>query len=61
MTLNLILWLIVLAAGVVLEAVGLWRSDDPWQPLTYYVRRYIPHVVVAAAIIWLGYHFGVAS
>jgi hypothetical protein len=41
----------------VLEAIGLRKSDDEWQPLTYYVKRTLPWWAMAAGIAWLGYHF----
>lgn len=58
--LNLILWSIVLAAGLALEAEGILHHDsDGWHTATYYIRRWVPRAIVAAALVWLAHHFGV--
>lgn len=50
-------WALWVVGFVVLEAIGLRRSDDQWQPLTYYVRKTLPKWLLAAGIAWLGFHF----
>lgn len=64
------LWWVVWVLGFfVLEVRGLWKRDDKWMPLTYYVRRVFNLQrsfgagwwVVAGFVSWLGYHFLVES
>jgi hypothetical protein len=59
MTFNEILWSVVIVSGLLLEGVSFKRQDDSWQPLTYYIRKYVPHVLVAAGVLWLATHFDV--
>lgn len=61
MTLNLALWLAVLGLGLSLELASFLSRRDGWLPLTYYVRRYVPKAIIAAALAWLAYHFGVQA
>jgi hypothetical protein len=56
-TVNLALWLVVLLAGFALEFIGLRREGDKWEPLTTYIRRFVPKVIVGAGIAWLAWHF----
>lgn len=46
---------------LVAEAIGLARSTDQLQPLTYYVRRLLERPLVYFALLffwlWVGYHF----
>lgn len=56
---NLALWLIVIGLGLLLETAGLWSRSDKWYPLTYYIRKYVPKLIIAGALLWLGHHFGV--
>lgn len=59
MTLNEGLWAIVIAAALLLEGAGLLRRGDKWEPLTYYIKKYVPHVLVVAGVTWLAVHFDV--
>lgn len=61
MTVNLALWLAVLVLGVSLEVASFVNQRDHWLPLTYYIRRYVPKAIIAAALAWLAYHFGVQA
>jgi len=57
MSLSLILWGIVLAAGLALEAIGLASRKDKWLTATDIIRRYVPRVLIGAALLWLAAHF----
>jgi len=59
MRLSLLLWGVVLAAGLALEAVGLLSRKDKWLTATDIIRRWVPVTIIAAALLWLAYHFGV--
>jgi hypothetical protein len=59
MSLSLILWGVVLAAALVLEGVGLLSGRDKWYTATDLIKRWVPKVIIAAAILWLAHHFGV--
>lgn len=59
MTLSLILWGVVLVAALALEALGLRRTGDRWLTLTDIIRRWVPKVIIATALVWLAHHFGV--
>jgi hypothetical protein len=59
MTLNELLWAIVIAAGLALEGAGLLNRHDKWLPLTEYIRRWVPPAIIAVALLWLSHHFGV--
>jgi hypothetical protein len=61
MTLNELLWAIVIAAGLALEGVGLLNRKDKWLPLTEYIRRWVPPVIIAAALVWLAAHFDIIA
>jgi len=52
-------WIVLLVAGLALQAVGLRSTKDRWPPLTDVIRRYVPPVMIAAALAWLAVHFGV--
>lgn len=62
-------WLVWVGGFFFLEARGLYKRDDGFQPFTYYVRRVFSlHKsfgagwwVVAGFVAWLGYHFLVES
>lgn len=56
---SLILWGIVLLAGLALEAVGAWSAKDKWYTATDIIRKWVPKVLIAAAILWLAQHFDV--
>jgi hypothetical protein len=58
-TLNLSLWLIVIGAALMLEGASFLSQRDKWLPLTYYIKRFVPKVIIAAALLWLAHHFGV--
>lgn len=57
-------WLLWIAAGLALELAGwyderhLW-DDSRWHTLTYWVKKYVPKTMIAAALAWLAVHFGV--
>jgi hypothetical protein len=51
----------VLLAGLALEAVGLLSGRDKWYTATDIIRKYVPTVIIAAALLWLAHHFGVVS
>lgn len=55
-----ILWLVVLGLAGVLEFVGR-KSGDAWPTLTDLIRKWVPKTIIAAALVWLAYHFGVQS
>jgi hypothetical protein len=59
MGLSEILWLIVLAAGLLLEGIGLLSGKDKWYTATDLIRRWVPPVLIAAALVWLSVHFNV--
>jgi hypothetical protein len=59
MTLNELLWAIVIAAGLALEGAGLLNRRDKWLPLTEYIRKYVPKALIAAGVFWLAWHFDV--
>lgn len=59
MSLSLILWGVVLLAALALEAIGLRRAGDRWLTLTDIIRRWVPRIIIAAALLWLANHFGV--
>jgi hypothetical protein len=56
---SLILWGVVLAAALVLEGVGLLSGRDKWYTATDIIRRWVPKIIIAAALLWLAAHFGV--
>ncbi len=56
---SLILWGLVLLAGLVLEGIGLLSRHDKWYTATDIIRKWAPKVVIAAALVWLANHFGV--
>lgn len=60
MSLSLALWGVVLAAGLALEAIGLLSRKDRWLTATDIIRRWVPKALIAAALLWLAHHFGVA-
>jgi hypothetical protein len=60
MTLNEVLWAIVLFAGLALEVIGLMDRRDRWLPLSDYINRWVPPALIAAALIWLAHHFGLS-
>jgi hypothetical protein len=60
MTLNELLWAIVIAAGLALEGAGLLNRRDKWLPLTEYIKKYVPKALIAAGIVWLAFHFGLS-
>lgn len=59
MSLSLVLWGLVLLAGLALEAVGLLSGRDKWYTATDIIRRWVPKALILAALLWLGHHFGV--
>jgi hypothetical protein len=59
MSLSLILWGVVLAAALILEGVGLLSGRDKWYTATDLIKRWVPKVIIAVAILWLAHHFGV--
>jgi len=61
MRLSLFLWAVVLTAGLALEAVGLLSRKDKWLTLTDIILRWVPTVIIAAALAWLAHHFGVIA
>lgn len=58
--LNEFLWGLVIAGALVLEYAGRKDSGE-WHTLTWYIRKYVPKVLIAAAIVWLAAHFDVAG
>ncbi len=56
---SLILWGIVLLAGLVLEGIGLLSGKDKWYTATDIIRKWVPRFIIAAALLWLAHHFGV--
>jgi hypothetical protein len=61
MTLNEILWALVIVAGLALEGAGLLNKRDKWLPLTEYINRWVPPALIAAALVWLAIHFNVVN
>ena len=59
MSLSLFLWLVVLLAGLILEAIGLLSNKDRWLTATDVIRRWVPPVLIAAALVWLAGHFDI--
>jgi hypothetical protein len=59
MTLNELLWAVIITLGLALEGAGLLSKRDKWLPLTQYINRYVPKALIAAALVWLAAHFGV--
>jgi hypothetical protein len=59
MTLNEILWAVVIAAALALEGAGLLNRRDKWLPLTEYIKKYVPKALILAGIVWLAVHFDV--
>jgi hypothetical protein len=59
MTVNLVLWLLVIAQAVALELAGVAKRHDNWVPLTDYINKYVPKTIIASAIAWIAWHFGV--
>ncbi len=53
----LALWAIVIASGLIMEAVGLRSTSDDWPPLTHIIVAYIPWPIAASFIAWLKSHF----
>jgi hypothetical protein len=53
--LTLVLWLIVIAAGAVLEGFGITHVHD-WT-FSALVRKSVPWVVRLIVWLWLGFHF----
>ena len=51
------LWGILVGLGLLLEAATLWSKDDKLYPLTYYIRKWVPKVIIALALAWLAQHF----
>jgi hypothetical protein len=60
MTLNELLWAIVIVAALALEGAGLLNRHDKWLPLTEYIKRWVPKALIAAGIAWLAMHFGLS-
>jgi hypothetical protein len=58
-TVNLALWLAVLLLALALEGASFLNRNDKWLPLTYYVKKYVPITIIAAALAWLAFHFGI--
>lgn len=60
--LNLVLWGIVIAAALGLEAAGaIDELDAPvkWHTLSYYIRKWVPRALILTGVLWLGHHFQV--
>ena len=52
-------WIALLAAGLILEGIGVLSRKDRWVPLTDVIRKYVPKTMIALALAWLAVHFGV--
>jgi hypothetical protein len=59
MGLSEILWLIVLAAGLLLEGIGVLSGKDMWYTASDLIRKWVPKVLIAAFLVWAGHHFNV--
>lgn len=51
------LWGILIGLGLLLETAALWSKNDRLYPLTYYIRKWVPKVIIALALAWLAQHF----
>jgi hypothetical protein len=56
---DLAFWIVWALVGLLFELATLAKPQDKLRPLTYWIRRYVPHALIVAAIGWLALHFGV--
>ena len=54
---DLAFWVVWALAGLVFEGVTLLSDNDKLRPLTYWIKRYVPHALIVSAIAWLAVHF----
>lgn len=56
-------WVVLVAAFIVWEVIGLWKSTDLYHPFTFYVRkaagtwRSPVWWIIGGFILWLLFHF----
>ena len=56
---DLAFWIVWILVGLLFEFITLTKPDDGLRPLTYWIKKYVPHALIVSAIAWLAVHFEV--